>query len=268
MTTTVGVVDAPLRPGTDVGTVHADLRSMILEGTLEPGRRISQAELSRLTGAGRTPLREALRMLQQEGLVKSELNKGITIAALDLDDLDCTYAYRVSMESTAIRITVPLLTDRELQDLDTTMTQMGAAIERGDRDGFNDPHRRFHQLLLSRVQEGAKARMEVDADRAERVRRLLIQGDEHAFAKAHGEHRDILAAAHTRDGVAAGRLLASHLARSAFYVAAQLEPTYDTVLTRTALRTVLGEDLAQTPKKTAGREQTTAGTWRERRATA
>jgi DNA-binding GntR family transcriptional regulator len=258
MTSTIRAVDAPLRPGTDVGRVHADLRSMILDGTLEPGRRISQAELSRLTDAGRTPLREALRMLQQEGLVKAELNKGITIAALDLDDLDCIYAYRVSMESTAIRITVPLLTDPELQELDGTMTQMGAAIERGDRDGFDVPHRRFHQLLLSRVQEGARARMAVDADRAERVRRLLIQGDEHAFARAHSEHREIQAAAHARDGVVASRLLASHLSRSAFYVAAQLEPTYDTVLTRTALRTVLGEELPRVSQKTAGRDQPNA----------
>jgi DNA-binding GntR family transcriptional regulator len=266
MSSTVGADEAPLRSGNDVGRVHADLRSMILDCTLEPGLRISQTELSRMTGAGRTPLREALRMLQQEGLVKAELNKGITIAALDLDDLDCIYAYRVSIEAAAIRVTVPVLTDLELHELDRTMVQMGAAIEEGDRNEFELPHRRFHQLLVSHVQEGARARMAIDGDRAERVRRLLMQGDQQSFGKAHGEHSEILAAAHARDGITASRLLASHLARSAFYVAAQLEPTYDTVLTRTALRMVLGEETPQAPKRIVGSERANAGDRREKRA--
>ena len=254
MTSSLRAEDSPLRAGNDVGRVHADLRSMILDCTLEPGRRISQTELSRLTGAGRTPLREALRMLQQEGLVTSELNRGITIAALDLDDLDCVYAYRVSIEAAAVRITVPQLTDLEFHELERTITLMGAAIERGDRDEFELPHRRFHQLLVAHVQDGARARMAIDADRAERVRRMLMKGDQHSLAKADGEHREILAACRERDGVAASRLLASHLARSAFYVAAQLEPTYDTVLTRTALRMALGEDKPQPQRRSTGRE--------------
>ncbi|MFG1646321.1 GntR family transcriptional regulator [Amycolatopsis sp. NPDC049252] len=239
---------APRRAGDDVIQVHARLRSMILDCTLEPGSKVTQAELSRLTDAGRTPLREALRMLQQEGLVKAELNKRITIAAFDLDKLDCTYAYRISIEAAAIRVTASLLSTAEFDELDRTLVDMGEAIERRDRDEFEGPHRRFHQMLVSHVQEGARARMAIDADWAERVRRFVMQGDQHSLARADAEHREILEACRARDGVRASRLLASHLARSAFYVAAQLEPTYDTILTRTALRMVLGDELAQTAK--------------------
>jgi DNA-binding GntR family transcriptional regulator len=53
------------RAGDDVTRAYATLRSLILNLSLEPGRRVSQLELSRLSGAGRTPLREALRMLEQ-----------------------------------------------------------------------------------------------------------------------------------------------------------------------------------------------------------
>jgi len=242
---------APRRAGDDVIQVHTKLRSMILDCTLVPGSRVTQAELSRLTDAGRTPLREALRLLQQEGLIKTELNKRITIAAFDLDELDCTYAYRVSIEAAAIRITAPLLSNLDFDELDQALVEMGEAIERRDRDEFEGPHRRFHQILASQVQEGARARMAIDADSAERVRRFVMQGDQHSLARADAEHREILDACRARDGVKASRLLASHLARSAFYVAAQLEPTYDTVLTRTALRMVLGDDMAQTPKRNA-----------------
>lgn len=242
---------APRRAGDDVVQVHAKLRSMILDCTLVPGSKVTQAELSRLTDAGRTPLREALRLLQQEGLIKAELNKRITIAAFDLDQLDCTYAYRVSIEAAAIRITAPLLSDLDFDELDRALVEMGEAIERRDRDEFEGPHRRFHQILVSQVQEGARARMAIDADSAERVRRFVMQGDQHSLARADAEHRAILDACRARDGVQASRLLASHLARSAFYVAAQLEPTYDTILTRTALRMVLGEDTAKPPKRNA-----------------
>ncbi|ALV39996.1 hypothetical protein AU252_01450 [Pseudarthrobacter sulfonivorans] len=198
MTSTLGAEDVKSRAGNDVVRLHADLRSMILDCTLEPGRRVSQTELSKLTGAGRTPLREALRMLQQEGLVRAELNKGATIAALELDDLDCIYAYRISIGAAAIRVTVPLLTDLELRELDGKMMQMGAAIERDDRDEFEPPHRRFHLLLVSHMQAGARARMAIDADRAERVRRLLMQGDQHSLDKADLEHREILEACRAR----------------------------------------------------------------------
>lgn len=243
--------DAPRRAGDDVIQVHAKLRSMILDCTLVPGTRVTQAELSRLTNAGRTPLREALRLLQQEGLIQTELNKRITIAPFDLDKLDCTYAYRVSIEAAAIRITAPLLSSSDFDQLDRTLVEMGDAIERRDRDEFEGPHRLFHQILVSRVQEGARARMAIDADSAERVRRFVMQGDQHSLARADSEHREILSACRARDGAQASRLLASHLARSAFYVAAQLEPTYDTILTRTALRMVLGDEMAQTSKRSA-----------------
>jgi DNA-binding GntR family transcriptional regulator len=226
----------------DVARARATLRGLIIDCALEPGSRVTQAELSRLTGAGRTPLREALRMLQQEGLVKAELNKRITIASFDLDELDCAYAYRVSIEAAAIRVTAPLLTDGELAELERALGHMREAIDRVDRDAFELPHRRFHQLLVAHVQQCARTRIALDADRAERARRFLMQGDHHALSRADAEHHAIFDACRAHDGIQASRLLAKHLAGSAFHVAAKLEPTYDTVLTRMALRAVLGDD--------------------------
>lgn len=228
------------RIGDDVVQVHAALRTLILDCKLEPGQRVTQAELSRLTGAGRTPLREALRMLQQEGLVKSELNKRVTIASLDLDEVDCTYAYRVSLESVAVRLSAPRMTAEDLAELDRLMDEMAAALAHLDRDEFEVPHRRFHKLLVSHVKEVARERMALDADVSERVRRFLMHEDVSTMAVADGEHREILNACHQGDGDKAAQLLAKHLARSAFYVTEHLDPTYDAALTRTALQTVVG----------------------------
>jgi len=235
-------VGASARTGDDVQRAHAALRDMILELSLEPGRRISQAELSRLSGAGRTPLREALRMLEQEGLVTSAPNRGVTISPFDLDDLDSLYAYRVSMEPAAIRVSTPLMGDHDLLALDRVADAMTACIGQDDYGAFENHHRSFHELLLVGAQAGARKRIALDAERAERFRRVMVHREHGSLGFGEVEHRAILEAVRGGDGVRASHLLASHLARSAFQVAAQLDPTYDPVLTRTVLRMVLGEN--------------------------
>src|SRR5882724_597789 len=72
--------------------VHAYLRECILDGTLTPGTKLSQVSLARQLGISRTPLREVLRMLQEEGLVEIEPNQRTRVAGLDPQELDDVYA--------------------------------------------------------------------------------------------------------------------------------------------------------------------------------
>lgn len=230
------------RTGNGVAQAHAALRSLILTCEIEPGTRVSLAELSRRSGAGRTPLREALRMLEQEGLVTSSPNRGVTISPFDLDELDCLYAYRVSMEATAIRVSTPLMTPEDFDRLGEAMKRMDVAIDQRDTNSFQHAHRDFHGLLLAHTQQGVRARLALDDERSERFRRLLIQREEGTLVNAQREHEAIIDAQRRRDAIQASRLLASHLARSAFHVAGQLDPTYEPALTRMALRIVIGEN--------------------------
>src|SRR5947207_14730102 len=99
-------------------------RRAIVRCEIRRGVQLSQRELSQLTGVGRTPLREALRMLQREGLVEAEPNHRVRVADFSIPDLEQLYAMRISLEALAIRLTVPLLQGDELRRLEGFLTHM------------------------------------------------------------------------------------------------------------------------------------------------
>ena len=97
------------RDGQHVALVHDRLRDAILRGEIAGRRRRRRRPRSRKRARGRAarPLREALRMLQREGLVISEPNRRVRIAELSSDDAEELYVMRIALEAVAIRITVP-----------------------------------------------------------------------------------------------------------------------------------------------------------------
>src|SRR5215467_264664 len=97
-------------PELSTEVVHDRLRRAILRGEFDPKVPLSQVKLAARLGVSRTPLREALRMLQREGLIDSEPNRRVRVAALSLADLEQLYAARVLIEALAVRLTVPAYT--------------------------------------------------------------------------------------------------------------------------------------------------------------
>jgi DNA-binding GntR family transcriptional regulator len=140
------------KPPTDrqhVETVHELLRSSILRGEIPAGAITTQAALAAQLDVGRTPLREALRMLQSEGLVVSERNRQVQIADLSSDDAEQLYVMRIALETAAIRITVPTLTSDAFAEFEGLMAQMDHYMRVGDQPGMRAPHRRFHRTLVA-----------------------------------------------------------------------------------------------------------------------
>ena len=95
-------------------TVYTSLRESILNGALPPGESLSQVQLATKLGVSRGPLREAVRMLQREGLVEAEVNRRGRVSSFSIDDLEQLYAMRIVHESLAIRITVPRFSQRDI----------------------------------------------------------------------------------------------------------------------------------------------------------
>jgi DNA-binding GntR family transcriptional regulator len=224
------------RDGQSVADVHERLRTAILRGEIEAGATISQGLLASEFGVGRTPLREALRMLQREALVICEPNRQVRIARLSAADAEELYVMRIALETVAVRITVPTLRSRDLAELEGYLAQMDHYRKAGDEAGFRMPHRAFHHLLVAGSGRRVSDQIGELADHSERYR--LRFGGLGRWDDRRAQHRAILDAAAAHAPELAARQLAVHHARAASLVFGALHPEHDLGRLRTTIRTV------------------------------
>jgi DNA-binding GntR family transcriptional regulator len=238
--------DAPIRSSSNVSDLYSWVRTAILNGKMKAGEKISQARLSSELGVSRTPLREALRMLQAEGLVVGELNQRMQVASVTAEQLDSLYAARILLESFGLSITVPLLKKEEIRRIRQTLKYMGAHDWTGDRAAWELQHNAFHGLLVMHVKTVLGTTMsDTIADfqlRAERYRRLYVRTDPNGSAVAAQDHARIVKAIAKREVDQAVFHLSHHLARTAFVVLATYAPDFEATATRNALRLVSAGD--------------------------
>lgn len=103
------------------------LREAILDGVLPPGARLRQEDLAAVFETSRIPIRAALRALEYEGLASSEPHRGYTVTSLDGTDIEEIYELRILLESHAVRLAIPLMTDTDLEELEQRYQAMADA---------------------------------------------------------------------------------------------------------------------------------------------
>lgn len=104
------------------------IRKMILNGELQAGERINQAHLAENLSISRGPIREALKLLQNEGLIKHETNKGTFVATLSKEDAFEIYTLRALLEGEAAQLALPNLTDQEFAKLENLLDEFYEAM--------------------------------------------------------------------------------------------------------------------------------------------
>jgi DNA-binding GntR family transcriptional regulator len=220
------VTDTRVRAGDIVAQVHQQLRDAILNGDIRPGIKTSQAELARELGVGRTPLREAVRMLQDEGLVLAEPNRRVQIASLSVQDAEELYVVRIALEAAAARITVPQLDAGDIAELEGLLAQMSHLFSTGSLPLFRAPHRAFHERFVSGAGQRPTALIAELFDHAERYRRVYGAAfpSEEQFARREAEHRAMLDAAAAGEPDEVADALAIHYVRTARLVTQALDP--------------------------------------------
>jgi DNA-binding GntR family transcriptional regulator len=224
--------------------VHERLRRDILRGVFDPHEPISQVQLAKRLGVSRTPLREALRMLQREGLIHSEPNRRVRVAELTVADLEQLYAARVVVDSLQARLAVPRLSGQDIAEMSRRLDAMAELAARHDLEAWDVHHTAFHEQL--KLGEGDRLfRIARDLyDHTERYRHVYL-AEPRAWSTAAREHRAIHQACLAGDAVEASRQVARHIGTTALTIIALASPERDPVPVREALRMITAE--AQEP---------------------
>jgi DNA-binding GntR family transcriptional regulator len=198
--------------------VHA-LREAIIAGRLKPGERIRERELVSLLGVSRSPLREAIRILETEGLITSLAHRGARVSELSAVDLHDMLDVRIMLESFAARLFIERLDEAVLRAMEEQVERSRAPGYRVDLQENFDLGLEFHDLLV-----GACGNRKV-VQLHENLRRHQTRYQHFAFARlgrdvrALDEHAEMVAMLRARDLGAVERLMRAHLLRFHDYLA-------------------------------------------------
>lgn len=201
-------VSGPIPAAQARSIIESVLREAILDGRLPRGTALRQQELADLFGVSRMPVREALRQLEAQSLLNVVQHKGAVVAPLIADNAIETYALRSLLESFALRLSIPLLDERDLAQAAQYIEQMELATDHATYIRLN---RLFHMTLYGKAPNSKLLDMiERELNGEERFVRF------HLSAMGLGkltqdDHRALLEAARAQDAEKAVTLLKQHL---------------------------------------------------------
>jgi DNA-binding GntR family transcriptional regulator len=133
--------------GTMADAVYGALRHSIIHGELRPGARLRADALAKEMNVSRTPVRDALRKLESEGLATMSARRGLIVPELSEDGLIETFQIRAVLEGLAARLAVDNATPSEITKISELVDDLGSASERGDIDQMRDILREFRQRI-------------------------------------------------------------------------------------------------------------------------
>lgn len=193
--------------------VAAYLRTAILGGALGPGDRIRQEDIAAKFGASRLPVREALRMLEAEGLTEHEANKGARVPRLTQHEVEVIYQMRERLEPLALVESLPSLAAADHERLEDVQRRIEA---NEDLDRFLELDREFHLLTYAGCTIDALNLMVTRMwNSTQHYRRAYVAlGGRSRMWVVNSEHRLILDAVVRRDVVDAERFLEGHIRRT------------------------------------------------------
>jgi len=206
-----------LRPGDGARTLAdvalAELREAIVSGEIPPGSPIRLQEYVERLSMSTVPIREALRFLEQKGLIERRPHRGVVVSDMSATDLEDTYNIRLDLESMAVRKAVPRIKEKDRLFLLGLVDEYEAAL-RADNGTAPDVHTKLHMSIYE-FADSRWLRLLLPTlwDNSERYRRLQIpvRG---TIEQRVEEHRILVEACASGDPDAAANELQAHLSRT------------------------------------------------------
>ena len=193
------------------GIAYAWLREAILSGHLRPGQALSENELAQQLGVSRTPVREAIIRLENEGLLSVRPQVGTSVAPIDVEAVADVQFLREAVECRTVALAAQRVTPADALELRRQLKEQARIATRGDHAAFVPLDDRMHQKLVAmagrprvwRAVEDAKAQLD-------RVRFLSLE-DPAWLATIHRQHEEIVGRVIAGDADGAVAAMSLHL---------------------------------------------------------
>ena len=190
------------------------LKKAIITGEIPAGERIVETEYADRLHISRTPLREALRKLERDGLVEYVMRRGVIVHAFTTEDVDQIYTIRNSLEMLTLPYIIENATAEDIASLREKLAEMDKLQEKDDVEGLSPLAREFHAQLTSISQQ--KRILRVIEGQDEYIRRFSAMAirQENRRTEAHEEHHQLVDYVEAKDLDHFRELMQHHINRS------------------------------------------------------
>jgi DNA-binding GntR family transcriptional regulator len=200
-----------IMPPTRASAAADELRRRILEGDYPAGMQLRQAVLAEELGISRIPFREALILLEAEGLVQMEAHKGAIVAGFSAEEVEELFEFRALIEPALLEKSAPLLTEADYAELEQILTEYSDELRTQNPGRWGALNTALHTVLYRRAMSprmlATADQLLKSTDRFARMQLAYTDGRE----KAEREHREIVTECRAGNVKKAARLLRQHI---------------------------------------------------------
>ncbi len=193
------------------GKVYLELQEDILSGKYKKGDELKEQTIGEELGVSRTPVREALRQLERQGLVSIIPNKGAKVIGITREDMYDIFEIRSTLEGMCAQKAAQYATPEEIEELEDIVYMTEYYAKKGNSDQIYSSDNKFHETLYgashSRILEQVLSNFH---HYLQRVRKVTLQSKERAI-QSNEEHRQIVEAIRQHDGELAQKLADDHI---------------------------------------------------------
>ena len=196
------------------GQVFDKIRSDILKGRYQKGDELVECTIGKEMGVSRTPVREAIRQLELEGLVQLISNKGAFVTGISASDVRDIYLIRSRLEGLAARMAAEHISSEQLAEMEETIVLSDYHVKKEHFEQVCEMDGKFHKLLYAA--SGSRILEHTLTDFHQYVQRVRMASITNRIRmhKSNSEHEKILEAIRNKDGDQAEKVAAEHISNT------------------------------------------------------
>lgn len=190
------------------------IKSQIINGAYGPGETLLESRLADELGVSRTPIREAIRLLEMEGLVETTTKKGATVLGISKQDVEDIYMIRQLVEGLAARWAAERLTAAELKELQKTHELMEFYAQKHEVEEIAELDNKFHQMIYEAAGSKILYLTLHNLHQYVQIARLKSLSVQNRLPQTLAEHHAVIKAFETKDASQAEKALAEHVRKA------------------------------------------------------